>query len=160
MRCSRTGRTRWDGAIPWVLASLFVGIILLIAFPIIESRVEDPMFKLSLFRIRIFSLANIAGFLSAIARGGVMFVLIMLLQGVWLPLHGYSYESTPFWAGVFMLPLTAGLVIMGPLSGWLYDKYGSRLFATAGMLLIATWFPDAFDACRITLITRSSRLPF
>jgi EmrB/QacA subfamily drug resistance transporter len=125
---------------PWVIASIFLGALLLIAFPIIESRVEDPMFRLSLFKNRIFSLANIAGFLSAIARGGVMFLLIMLLQGIWLPLHGYSYESTPFWAGVFMLPLTAGFVIMGPLSGWLSDKYGSRLFATAGMLLVAFSF--------------------
>src|SRR5664280_1838517 len=125
---------------PWVIASIFIGIVLLIAFPIIESRVEDPMFRLSLFRNRMFSLANIAGFLNAIARGGMMFMLIMLLQGIWLPLHGYSYESTPFWGGVFMLPLTAGFVIMGPLSGWLSDKYGSRLFATSGLVLISISF--------------------
>jgi len=125
---------------PWVLASLFIGIVLLIAFPVIENRVADPMFRLSLFKSRIFSLANTAGFLSALARGGMMFLLIMLLQGIWLPLHGYSYESTPFWAGIFMLPLTAGFVIMGPLSGWLSDKYGSRWFATSGMFLIALSF--------------------
>jgi MFS family permease len=125
---------------PWVLASLFIGIILLVAFPFIESRAQDPMFRLSLFKIRIFSLANTAGFLGALARGGMMFLLIMLLQGIWLPLHGYSYESTPFWAGVFMLPLTAGFVIMGPLSGWLSDRYGSRWFATSGMILIAVSF--------------------
>jgi len=125
---------------PMVLLALAIGIVLLIAFPIIESRVEDPMFRLSLFKSRIFSLANTAGFLGALARGGMMFLLIMLLQGIWLPLHGYSYESTPFWAGVFMLPLTAGFVIMGPLSGWLSDKYGSRWFATGGMLLIAFSF--------------------
>ncbi len=91
-------------------------------------------------RARVFTLANTAGFLGALARGGMMFLLIMLLQGIWLPLHGYSYESTPFWAGVFMLPLTAGFVIMGPLSGWLSDKYGSRWFATSGMLLVALSF--------------------
>lgn len=125
---------------PLVLASLVIGVILLVAFPVIESRVEDPMFRLGLFKIRVFSLANTAGFLSALARGGMMFLLIMLLQGIWLPLHGYSYESTPFWAGVFMLPLTAGFVIMGPLSGWLSDKYGSRWFATSGLLLIAVSF--------------------
>ena len=125
---------------PWVITSLVIGIVLLIAFPIIESRVEDPMFRLNLFKIRVFSLANIAGFLSALARGGMMFLLIMLLQGIWLPLHGYSYESTPFWAGVYMLPLTAGFVMMGPLSGWLSDKYGSRWFATSGMLLTAVAF--------------------
>jgi MFS family permease len=125
---------------PWVIGSIASGIILLAVFPVIESRVEDPMFRLDLFRNRIFSLANIAGFLGAIARGGVMFLLIMLLQGIWLPLHGYSYESTPFWAGVFMLPLTAGFVIMGPLSGWLSDRFGSRGFATGGMVLIAVSF--------------------
>ncbi|MEI7432838.1 MAG: MFS transporter [Methanomicrobiales archaeon] len=125
---------------PWVQASMFIGIALLIAFPIIESRVEDPMFRLALFKNRIFSLANTAGFLGALARGGMMFLLIMLLQGIWLPLHGYSYESTPFWAGIFMLPLTAGFIIMGPLSGWLSDTYGSRWFATSGMLLIALAF--------------------
>ena len=136
---------------PWVLVSLFIGIILLVAFPIIENRVEDPMFRLSLFKSRVFSLANTAGFLGALARGGMMFLLILLLQGIWLPLHGYSYESTPFWAGVFMLPLTAGFVIMGPLSGWLSDKYGSRWFATSGMLFIAVSFlmlamlPYTFD---------------
>lgn len=125
---------------PWVIASMTLGLALLAAFPFIESRVEDPMFRFSLFGNRVFALANIAGFLGAIARGGVMFLLIMLLQGIWLPLHGYSYESTPFWAGVFMLPLTAGFVIMGPLSGWLSDQYGSRWFATGGMILIAISF--------------------
>ncbi|MEI6292360.1 MAG: MFS transporter [Methanomicrobiales archaeon] len=125
---------------PWVQASILIGILLLIAFPVIESRVEDPMFRLGLFKIRVFSLANTAGFLGALARGGMMFLLIMLLQGIWLPLHGYSYDSTPFWAGIFMLPLTAGFVIMGPLSGWLSDKYGSRWFATFGMLLITLSF--------------------
>jgi len=125
---------------PWVQASMLIGIVLLAAFPIIESRVEDPMFRLGLFKNRVFSLANTAGFLGALARGGMMFLLIMLLQGIWLPLLGYSYESTPFWAGVFMLPLTAGFIIMGPLSGWLSDKYGSRWFATSGMLLIALSF--------------------
>jgi MFS family permease len=134
------GRDPMGWGNPWVQVSMFIGIILLVAFPIIESRVEDPMFRLGLFKSRVFSLANTAGFLGALARGGMMFLLIMLLQGIWLPLHGYSYESTPFWAGVFMLPLTAGFVIMGPLSGWLSDKYGSRLFATSGMLLIALSF--------------------
>jgi MFS family permease len=98
------------------------------------------MFRLDLFKIRVFTLANTAGFLSALARGGMFFILILMLQGIWLPLHGYSYESTPFWAGIFMLPLTAGFVIMGPLSGWLSDKYGARWFATSGLLLIALSF--------------------
>jgi EmrB/QacA subfamily drug resistance transporter len=125
---------------PWVVASLVFGSVLLIAFPIIESRVKDPMFRVRLFRNRMFAFANTAGLLSAIARGGVMFMLIMLLQGIWLPLHGYSYESTPFWAGVYMLPLTLGFVIMGPLSGIMSDRYGSRWLSTGGMLLVAASF--------------------
>jgi len=125
---------------PWVIAFLAIGALLLIAFPLIESRAESPMFRLELFKIRAFSYANIAGFLGAIARGGVMFMLILLLQGIWLPLHGYSYESTPLWAGIYMLPLTAGFIIMAPVSGMLSDKYGPRWIATIGMLTVAVSF--------------------
>jgi len=125
---------------PWVIASLVCGILLLCAFPFIEKRVKDPMFQMDLFKIRNFTYGNAAGFLSALARGGVMIILILLLQGIWLPLHGYSYESTPFWAGVFMLPLTLGFVITGPISGFFSDKYGSRWISTIGMLLVAFSF--------------------
>ncbi len=125
---------------PWVIAALAIGAVLLVAFPIIENRVKEPMFRLDLFKIKMFAFANAAGFLSAIARGGVMFMLIMLLQGVWLPMHGYSYESTPFWAGVYMMPMIVGFVIMGPLSGLLSDKYGARWIATIGMLLVTAAF--------------------
>ena len=125
---------------PLVIAALLVGTALLVAFPVIESKVKHPMFRVDLFRNRMFAFANTAGLLSAIARGGVMFMLIMLLQGIWLPLHGYSYESTPFWAGIYMLPLTIGFVIMGPLSGILSDRYGSRWLSTSGMLLVAGSF--------------------
>jgi len=125
---------------PWVITAMVAGLLLLAAFPIIESRVKDPMFRIDLFRNRNFAYGNAAGFLSAIARGGVMIVLILLLQGIWLPLHGYSYESTPFWAGVFMLPLTIGFVIMGPISGLFSDKYGARWISTVGMLLVAASF--------------------
>ncbi|HMK45045.1 MAG TPA: MFS transporter [Methanocella sp.] len=125
---------------PWVIAGLIAGTVLLMLFPVVESRVGHPMFRLGLFRIQAFAFANIAGFLGAIARGGLMFILIMLLQGIWLPLHGYSYESTPFWAGIYMLPLSAGFVIMGPVSGWLSDKYGARWISTMGMLLVAAAF--------------------
>jgi len=136
---------------PWVVAALVLGILLLLAFPVIETRVKDPMFRMDLFRIRNFAYGNAAGFLSALARGGVMVVLIILLQGVWLPLHGFSYESTPFWAGVYMLPLTLGFVIMGPVSGLLSDKYGARMLSTLGMILtgisflILAWLPYDFD---------------
>ena len=125
---------------PWVIAALFCGLLLLVAFPIIETRMEDPMFRTDLFRIRNFAFGNAAGFISALARGGVMIVLIILLQGIWLPLHGYSFESTPFWAGVYMLPLTIGFVIMGPLSGIISDKYGARWISTLGMVLVGISF--------------------
>jgi len=125
---------------PLVIGCMGTGLLLLAAFPLIETRTRDPMFDLALFRNRNFLYGNAAGFLSAIARGGVMIILIMLLQGIWLPLHGYSFESTPFWAGVYMLPLTVGFVIMGPASGLFSDKYGPRWISTLGMLLVAVSF--------------------
>lgn len=125
---------------PLVIASLVVGFILLAAFPFVERRVEDPMFRMDLFRIKNFAFGNGAGFLSALSRGGVMIVLIIFLQGIWLPLHGYSFESTPFWAGIYMLPLTIGFVLMGPVSGILSDRYGARWLSTAGMVLVGISF--------------------
>ena len=125
---------------PFVIASLVAGFLLLVAFPFIEMRVEDPMFRIDLFRVRNFAFGNAAGFLSALARGGVMIILILLLQGIWLPLHGYSFESTPFWAGIYMLPLTIGFVVMGPISGILSDRYGARWLSTAGMVLVGISF--------------------
>ena len=125
---------------PWVIAALIIGAALLIAFPIVEIKVKNPMFRLGLFKIRAFTFANIAGFAAAIARGGVMFMLILLLQGIWLPLHGIAYADTPFWAGIYMLPLTVGLIIMAPISGMLSDKHGPRWIATAGMLMVASAF--------------------
>ena len=125
---------------PWVIVSMVIGFVLLAVFPFIENRAENPMFRMDLFKIKMFSYANIAGFLNAMGRGGMMFMLIILLQGIWLPLHGYSYESTPFWAGVYMLPLTLGVVVMGPISGILSDKYGPRWIATLGMVISAAAF--------------------
>ena len=125
---------------PWVIVSMIIGFVLLAVFPFIENRAENPMFRMDLFKIKMFSYANIAGFLNAMGRGGMMFMLIILLQGIWLPLHGYSYESTPFWAGVYMLPLTLGVVVMGPISGMLSDKYGPRWIATMGMVISAAAF--------------------
>jgi MFS family permease len=119
---------------PPVIAELSVGACLLVAFLFIESRVENPMFRLPLFRIRAFSFGTLSSFLSAIGRGGLMFMLIIWLQGIWLPLHGYSFARTPLWAGIYMLPLTAGFLLAGPLSGILSDRYGARPFATGGMV--------------------------
>jgi MFS family permease len=125
---------------PWVLTGLIGGVALLVAFVVIEQRVEHPMVTIGLFRIRAFTMANIAGLMASIGRGGLQFMLIIWLQGIWLPLHGYSYESTPLWAGVYLLPLTVGFLAAGPVSGWLSDHYGARLFATGGSLLVAITF--------------------
>ena len=130
--------TGW--ANPWVLAGLVGGALLLIVFAIIETRVSDPMFSMSLFRIRPFWAGNLALLLSATSRGGMQFMLIIWLQGIWLPLHGYDYESTPLWAGIYLLPLTVGFLVAGPISGKLSDRFGARWFATGGMVLVAVSF--------------------
>src|SRR3954453_20142894 len=111
---------------PKVFGSMIAGVVLLAVFVVIELRTEDPMFRLSLFRIRAFTFGNIATLLASLGRGGLMFMLIMWLQGIWLPLHGYSFSQTPLWAGIYMLPLTAGFLIAGPASGWLSDHFGAR----------------------------------
>jgi MFS family permease len=128
----------WES--PVVLGELIGGTALLIAFLVIETRVAEPMFRLSLFKVREFTAGNVAGLLVAIARGGIQFMLIIWLQGIWLPLHGYSYEQTPLWAGIFLLPMTAGFLVSGPVSGILSDRFGSRGIATAGMALFAGSF--------------------
>ncbi len=125
---------------PKVMLCMGGGLVLLSVFAYIETRVEDPMFRLSLFRIRAFTAGNIATLLASLGRGGLMFMLIMWLQGIWLPLHGYSFSSTPLWAGIYMLPLTAGFLIAGPASGYLSDRFGARPFATGGMLVAALSF--------------------
>jgi MFS family permease len=134
------GRHAMGWTDPVVLALIGGGAILLAAFAVIESRVAEPMFELSLFRIRAFTAGNIAGLAVAIARGGLQFMLIIWLQGIWLPLHGYDYSATPFWAGIFLLPLTAGILIAGPVSGILSDRFGARGFATAGMVVFGASF--------------------
>ena len=125
---------------PSVMAELVGGVVLLGLFAVIETRVENPMFRLPLFRIKAFSFGTLSTFLSAVGRGGLMFMLIIWLQGIWLPEHGYDFASTPLWAGIYMLPLTAGFLLAGPLSGYLSDRYGARPFATGGMLLAALSF--------------------
>jgi MFS family permease len=125
---------------PLVLGAIGVGIVLLIAFGIIETKVAEPMFRLQLFKIRAFTAGVFASLLAALSRGGLMFMLIIWLQGIWLPLHGYSFSRTPLWAGIAMLPLTAGFLIAGPVSGILSDRYGARPFAVFGMLGTAVAF--------------------
>jgi MFS family permease len=125
---------------PQVYGLLIGGVALLAAFAVIETRIAEPMFQLSLFRIRAFTAGNVAGLTVAIARGGLQFMLIIWLQGIWLPLHGYNFSSTPLWAGIFLLPLTAGILISGPISGVLSDRFGARGFATAGMAVFGASF--------------------
>jgi MFS family permease len=67
-------------------------------------------------------------------------MLIIWLQGIWLPLHGYDYSSTPLWAGIYLVPLTLGFLIAGPLSGRLSDRLGHRAFTSGGLLLMAVSF--------------------
>jgi MFS family permease len=130
--------TGWDN--PRVLGGLAGGLALLVAFCIIETKIAEPMFRMSLFKIRAFAAGNAASLMGAIARGGLQFMLVIWLAGIWLPLHGYDYRVTPLWAGIYMLPLTAGFLIAGPISGTLSDRYGPRAFATAGLLVAAGAF--------------------
>ncbi|NNN00635.1 MAG: MFS transporter [Acidimicrobiaceae bacterium] len=123
-----------------VLLELGVGAATMIAFVIIESRVAQPMFRLPLFKIKAFTFGTLATFLAGVGRGGLMFMLIIWLQGIWLPLHGYSFARTPLWAGILMLPLTIGFLIAGPLSGYLSDRFGARYLATGGMIGAALSF--------------------
>jgi MFS family permease len=125
---------------PFVLGCLIGGVAVLAAFVAIELHVDEPMFRLDLFRIRAFTAGNLATLLAAMGRGGLQFILIIWLQGIWLPEHGYDFSQTPLWAGIYMLPLIAGFLIAGPVSGYLSDRFGARPFATGGMVIAAGSF--------------------
>jgi MFS family permease len=125
---------------PLVLAGLSGGVALLVAFCVIETRVPSPMFDLRLMKIRAFAAGTGATLLAAVARGGLQFMLIIWLQGIWLPLHGYAYRETPLWSGIYLLALTFGFVASGPVSGWLSDKHGARAFASGGLVVSALAF--------------------
>jgi MFS family permease len=134
------GRSTMGWSSPLVIGCLAGGVALVAAFALIERAVPDPMFRLSLFRIRAFTAGSLSTLLASIGRGGLMFMLIIWLQGIWLPGHGYSFSQTPLWAGIYMLPLTAGFLLAGPVSGVLSDRFGSRPFASGGMLVAAASF--------------------
>jgi MFS family permease len=130
--------TGWGN--PLVLGSIGLGLLLLVAFCFIELRVAQPMVDLRLFRSTSFGMGNLAGLMSSVGRGGLQFMLIIWLQGIWLPLHGYSFESTPLWSGIYMLPMTVGFLVAGPLAGTLSDRFGARPFTVSGMALMAVSF--------------------
>jgi MFS family permease len=130
--------TGWTS--PWVLGGLVGGVALLGVFVLIELHSPAPMLDLRLFRIRAFSAGNLAALLAAIGRGGLQFMLIIWLQGIWLPLHGYAFEDTPLWAGIYMLPITIGFLVAGPVSGTLSDRFGARGFASVGLLIVTITF--------------------
>jgi MFS family permease len=138
IRPYHTSATGWGN--PLVYGALIGGAALLVAFVIVEGKVPEPMFRMRLFRIRPFAAGNVAALLGAIARGGLQFMLVIWLAGIWLPLHGYNFIDTPLWAGIYMLPLTAGFLLAGPISGVLSDRFGARPFATAGLLVAAACF--------------------
>jgi MFS family permease len=125
---------------PWVIAGMVGGVLTLILFCVVESKVAEPMFPLGLFRLGAFTTGNMASLLAAISRGGMQFMLIIWLQGIWLPLHGYAYASTPLWAGIYLLPLTVGFLVAGPVSGRLSDRFGARWFAAIGLVITAVSF--------------------
>jgi MFS family permease len=125
---------------PFVIGLIGGGCLLLMAFLVVERRVAAPLLRLDLFRIRAFAAGNLATLLAAVGRGGLNFMLVIWLQGIWLPLHGYNFVDTPLWAGIYMLPLTCGFLISGPISGFLSDRFGARPFATGGMLVAASAF--------------------
>ena len=130
--------TGWTN--PWVFGSVTFAVLLLFAFCVIELRVSEPIFNIRLFRSTAFGMGNLAGLMSSVGRGGLQFMLIIWLQGIWLPLHGYSFEVTPLWAGIYMLPMTVGFLVAGPLAGSLADRFGARPFTVSGMLLMAVTF--------------------
>jgi MFS family permease len=134
------GQSVMGWASPLVLAGLAGGLLLLVAFVFIERQVRFPMFRLGFFRNRMFLTGNLSGFLYSVAQGGLQFMLIIWLQGIWLPQHGYSFTRTPLWAGIYMIPLTIGFLVAGPISGILSDRYGARPFATGGMIGAAVSF--------------------
>jgi len=125
---------------PWVIGAVLGGLAVLAMFVVIELRVDNPLFTLSLFRIRAYSLGNIANLMASLGRGGLQFILIIWLQGIWLPQHGYSFSETPLWAGIYMLPMTVGFLVAAPLSGVLSDRWGARFLTTGGMIITAGTF--------------------
>ena len=130
--------TGWTN--PAVLGSIAAGLVLLVVFCVVELKVAQPMVNIRLFRSTAFGMGNLAGLMSSVGRGGLQFMLIIWLQGIWLPLRGYDFESTPLWAAIYMLPITVGFLLAGPVAGALSDRYGARPLTVGGMALMAVSF--------------------
>ena len=130
--------TGWTN--PAVLGSIVAGLVLLVVFCAVELKVAQPMVNIRLFRSTAFGMGNLAGLMSSVGRGGLQFMLIIWLQGIWLPLRGYDFESTPLWAAIYMLPITVGFLLAGPVAGALSDRYGARPLTVGGMALMAVSF--------------------
>ncbi|WP_283605632.1 MFS transporter [Mycolicibacterium poriferae] len=130
--------TGWTN--PAVLGSIVAGLVLLVVFCVVELKVAQPMVNIRLFRSTAFGMGNLAGLMSSVGRGGLQFMLIIWLQGIWLPLRGYDFESTPLWAAIYMLPITVGFLLAGPVAGALSDRYGARPLTVGGMALMAVSF--------------------
>ena len=141
---------------PVVMAEIFGGIAMLVSFWVIETKVAEPMFHLRLFRIRAFAAGNVASLLASLSRGGLMFMLIIWLQGIWLPLHGYSFVQTRLWAGIYMIPLTVGFLAAGPVSGVLADRFGPGRSPPEGLVLVAADLHRCSCSCPSTSPTGAS----
>ena len=133
-----TSNTGWGN--PLVLAGMISGLALLALFVVVENRVAEPLFNMKLFRIRAFTMGCAAQLLSSLAYGGFQFALIVWLQGIWLPLHGYQFEDTPFWSAIYILPLLIGFMIFGAAGGWLSDRMGPRGLSVSGMAVLGCGF--------------------
>ncbi len=108
-----------------IIAILAIGIVSLVLFAVVEPRIKEPIVQLHLFRDRLFFLANLSGLLNGIARGAVLFLLIFFLQG--------PYGQDPLRAGLMLTPFGIAFMLIGPLSGRLSDRVGSRLLAPIGL---------------------------
>jgi MFS family permease len=125
---------------PFVITGLTISFLAIGIFVLVESKVKNPMFDLSLFKVRDFSVANFTNFIASMARQGILLMMLVLLQGIWLPLHGVPYSQTPFWAGLYLIPNMLGFAALGPISGILSDRYGSKVFTSLGLFVSALGF--------------------
>ena len=111
----------------YALLMILVGVTLIVFFVIVEIRSRYPMFNMSLFKVKAFSYGSFALLLNALANGAVTIVLVFYLQGP-------TMRLTPLVAGIFLVPMSASLAIIGPISGFLSDRYGQRFFAVLGLV--------------------------